>query len=66
MSRGASLYNEKMGPEFAPIDNDLWQWREWFIALANGAFWVLTPVPREFGPFANFDEALAKVEQLVR
>ena len=53
-----------MNPRFASIDTDLWQWREWFIALAHDAFWVLTPTPREFGPFASFDDALEKVEEL--
>lgn len=53
-----------MNPSFASIDDDLWQWREWFIALANGVFWVLTPTPREFGPFASFDDALSKVHDL--
>ena len=58
------LYYNQMNPQFASIDNDLWQWREWFIALANDAFWVLTPTPREFGPFASFNEAVEKVETL--
>jgi hypothetical protein len=53
-----------MKPKFASIDNGLWQWREWFIALVNDGFWLLTPAPREFGPFPNFDEALVKAEQL--
>jgi hypothetical protein len=51
-------------PQFSSVDNDLWQWREWFIALANGAFWLLTPTPREFGPFDSFDEAIGKAEEL--
>jgi hypothetical protein len=55
-----------MKPEFTSIDKDLWQWREWFIAMANGAFWLLSPVPREFGPFADFDDALGMVQELVR
>lgn len=53
-----------MNPEFATIDPDLWQWREWFIALANDTFWLLTPTPREFGPFESFDAALEKVQEL--
>ena len=53
-----------MRPDFASIDTGLWQWHEWFIASANDAFWVLTPTPREFGPFASFDEAFEKVEEL--
>ena len=58
-------YNYRMKPEFASIDNDLWQWREWFIALASGRFWLLTPLPREFGPFEDFDAALNMVDELV-
>jgi len=53
-----------MNPEFASIDNGLWQWHQWFIATANGTFWLLTPMPREFGPFESFDQALAKVQEL--
>ena len=44
-------------PEFTSIDNDLWQWNEWYIAYANGAFWLLTAAAREFGPFYSFEEA---------
>jgi hypothetical protein len=53
-----------MNPQFASIDDGLWQWREWFIALANDNFWVLTPTPREFGPFEAFEHAVEKVEEL--
>ncbi len=53
-----------MNPTFASIDKELWQWGEWFIALAHDAFWVLTPTPREFGPFGSFEEAHEKVEEL--
>jgi hypothetical protein len=53
-----------MQPDFASIDHGLWQWREWFIALAYDDFWILTPTPREFGPFSSFDDALAKVAEL--
>ena len=58
-----SIY-KPMNPDFALIDPDLWQWREWFIALAHDAFWVLTPTPREFGPFLTYDQALEKVQDL--
>ncbi len=54
-----------MKAQFASVDQDLWQWRDWFIALAYGEFWLLTPTPREFGPFSNLDEALRTVDQLV-
>lgn len=54
-----------MKPEFAPIDSGLWQWRDWFIAMANGNFWLLTPTPREFGPFSELGDAMAMVHQLV-
>lgn len=53
-------------PDFAAIDNGLWQWREWFIARAHDDFWLLTPAPREFGPFPTFDDALDKVSELWR
>jgi hypothetical protein len=54
-----------MKPTFTSIDKGLWQWQEWFIATANGAFWLLTPEPQEFGPFADFDDALSMVHELV-
>lgn len=59
-----TLYYNHMNPKFSLIDNELWQWREWFIALAHDAFWVLTPTPREFGPFDSYEQALEKVEEL--
>ena len=47
-----SIY-KPMNPDFALIDPDLWQWREWFIALAHDAFWVLTPHTARIWPLPN-------------
>lgn len=54
-----------MKTQFEKVESDLWQWRNWFIARAYGSFWLLTPTPREFGPFGDFDDAIKTVEQLV-
>lgn len=51
-------------PEFAYIDKDLWQWNDWFIAYANGGFWLLTSAAREFGPFGHFDDAYCQTRAL--
>jgi hypothetical protein len=54
-----------MKAQFKNVDSDLWQWRDWFIAFAYGGFWLITPTPREFGPFEDLDAALRTVDQLV-
>ncbi|HTV07810.1 MAG TPA: hypothetical protein VMD97_02040 [Candidatus Aquilonibacter sp.] len=54
-----------MTPEFSCVDTDLWAWKDWWIAFAYGSFWLLTPLPREFGPFAYFDDAYRKVMELI-
>ncbi|HEY4357401.1 MAG TPA: hypothetical protein VGN16_16745 [Acidobacteriaceae bacterium] len=54
-----------MKAQFKNVDNELWQWRDWFIAFAYGGFWLITPAPRELGPFEDLDAALRTVDQLV-
>jgi hypothetical protein len=59
------LRSEYMTVQFEKVESGLWQWRDWFIACAYGRFWLLTPTPREFGPFVDFDEAMNTVNKLV-
>ena len=54
-----------MNTDFEEIAPGLWQWREWFIQRSRKVYWVLTPVPREFGPFSSFDDALYQVRKLL-
>jgi hypothetical protein len=51
-------------PRFASVDTDLWRWNDWFIAYANGGFWLLTAAAREFGPFDDFDQAYSQTQHL--
>lgn len=51
-------------PEFKAIDDNLWYWNGWLIAFAYDVFWLLTPTPREFGPFATYDQVIEEVQYL--
>lgn len=43
---------------FVQAGPDLFQWGDWFIALAYGRWWLLVSSGIEYGPFRHFDDAL--------
>jgi hypothetical protein len=43
---------------FVQVEANLFQWGDWFIALAYGRWWLLVSSGIDYGPFFNFNDAL--------